>query len=97
MISDARTQGATANRSPSSVTSRPSRNDPLTFTTNVPQGNDPSRLETQPSSPYRASAPSAPATPIATAVLTAPLLSSQEPSAERRLRASYIARSERAV
>jgi uncharacterized protein len=45
---------------------KPMASDPLTLTTNVPQGNGPSFLDVMsPSNPYRATAPKKPATPTA--------------------------------
>src|SRR5579862_1198997 len=64
-----RSQGASAQRSVAAVKTKPRTNEPLMFTTKVSQGNALwLRRLMRPPTPYRASAPRAPATPIAIAV-----------------------------
>lgn len=69
MVTVDRTHESTLTRSVRSTKRKPIAKAPLMLTTNVPHGNAPGqRRLTAPSSPYRASAPTAPATAIPTTV-----------------------------
>ena len=62
-----RISGLRTDRSIVSAASRPSTNDPLTFTASVPHGKPPRvASETQPSTRYRAIAPANPPSPMRT-------------------------------